>query len=77
VSECVLLKIFLFRRCNICHSRMGRCTHTASSAGHQCPTECMFRLENSSETESLPDVSEFLGSAPNIRDGDNALVYCV
>jgi hypothetical protein len=38
----------------------------------------MFNLEDSSEIETVPDVSEFLGDALNIRDDDSALVYwCV
>jgi hypothetical protein len=27
---------------------------------HQCPTECMFSLEDGSDIETVPDASEFL-----------------
>jgi hypothetical protein len=44
---------------------------------HQCPTECIFCLEDGSETETVLDAPDFLGNALNIRDDDSALVYCV
>jgi hypothetical protein len=47
------------------------------SSFHQCPTECMFSLEDGSETEMVPNVSEFLRNSLNIRNDDSALVYCV
>jgi hypothetical protein len=47
------------------------------SGFHQCPTECMFSLEDGSETEMVPDAPELLRNAHNIRDDDSALVYCV
>jgi hypothetical protein len=37
----------------------------------------MHRFENGPDIETVPDASEFLGSALNIRDYDSALVYCV
>jgi hypothetical protein len=47
------------------------------SSFHQCPTECMFSLEDGSEIEAIPDASAFLGSALDIWDDDSGLVYCV
>jgi hypothetical protein len=35
----------------------------------------MFSLENGSETETVPDASEFLGSTLNIWDDDSVLIY--
>jgi hypothetical protein len=37
----------------------------------------MLSLENGSEIETVPDASEFLGSALNVLDDDSALIYCV
>jgi hypothetical protein len=47
------------------------------SSFHQCPTECRFSFENGSEVETVPNASEFLGSALYIRDDHSALLYCV
>jgi hypothetical protein len=63
---------------------MGCCIHTASYAGgsdrsglHQCRSECMCSFEDDSEIETVPDASEFLGNAHNIRDNDSVVVCCV
>jgi hypothetical protein len=37
----------------------------------------MFSLEDGSEIETVPNVSEFLRNALNIWDDDSALVYYV
>jgi hypothetical protein len=37
----------------------------------------MFSFEDGSEIETVPDASEFLGNALDIRDDDSGLVYCV
>jgi hypothetical protein len=66
---------------------MGCCTFTASSARHlspvqlasihQCPTGCIFNLENNSDIETVPDASEFLRNTLNLRDDVSVVVYCV
>jgi hypothetical protein len=35
--QCMLINIFLFRRCNICHNHMEYCTPIVSPAGHLWP----------------------------------------
>jgi hypothetical protein len=36
----------------------------------------MFNVENGSELKTVPDASEFLGSALDIRGDDSVLLYC-
>jgi hypothetical protein len=47
------------------------------SSFHQCHMECMFSLEDGSETEMVPDEPEFLRNSLNIRDDDSALLSSV
>jgi hypothetical protein len=47
------------------------------SSFHQCPTERVFSFEDGSEMKTVPDASDFLGNALNIRDAYSALVYSV
>jgi hypothetical protein len=56
--------VCLFRRYNMCRSRMGCCTHTLlrllgvsnRSSFHHCSMECMFSFEDGSEMEPVDNV---------------------
>jgi hypothetical protein len=80
LCSCVLLKVCLFRRYNICHNHMGCCTHTASSAGQvfiNVPQNVCLVLKVLRALKRFPVRLYFSAIPFNIWDNDSTRVYWV
>jgi hypothetical protein len=80
LCSCVLLKVCLFRRYNICHNHLGCCTHTASSADQafiNVPQNVCLVLKMLRALKRFPVRLDFSEKPFNIWDNDSTRVYCV